>query len=82
MLTARPQPNQSCKEIRLFEVVSSTDWCLLVFGTFSPNLFIDIENTWEAKAKALQAYNCEMNNYPDSRSLESIKNLAKEEEIR
>ncbi|MDB9959462.1 PIG-L family deacetylase [Gammaproteobacteria bacterium] len=74
----RPQPNESCKEIRLFEVASATDYGNpSVTGKFMPNLFISIEDTWEYKLKSLESYNLEMRNYPHSRSINAIKNLAK-----
>ncbi len=78
VLTAfRPQPNELCKELRLFEVASATDYGnSAVTGSFSPNLFIDISNEWPSKVKALEAYMEEMREYPHSRSIQGIKNLA------
>lgn len=78
VLTAfRPLPNENCKEIRLFEVPSATDFGHEnITGKFIPNLFIDISNTWEDKVSALRAYSQELRKYPHSRSIESIKSLA------
>ena len=78
VLTAfRPQPNELCKELRLFEVASATDYGKsAITGSFSPNLFIDISNEWPSKVKALEAYMEEMREYPHSRSIQGIKNLA------
>ena len=78
VLTAfRPQPNELCKELRLFEVASATDYGnSAITGSFSPNLFIDISNEWPTKVKALEAYMEEMREYPHSRSIQGIKNLA------
>tara|TARA_Y100000589_G_C27192135_1_gene645236 strand:+ start:3187 stop:3867 length:681 start_codon:yes stop_codon:yes gene_type:complete len=78
VLTAfRPEPNQSCKEIRLFEISSATDFGNeYITGKFIPNLFIDISSTWDDKEKALLAYKDELKVFPHSRSLEGIKNLA------
>ena len=78
VLTAfRPQPNELCKELRLFEVASATDYGnSAITGSFSPNLFIDISNEWPTKVKALKAYMEEMREYPHSRSIQGIKNLA------
>lgn len=74
----RPQPSEICKEIRLFEVASATDYGNeALTGKFSPNLFVDINETWDAKLMALNAYASEMREYPHSRSIEGIKNLAK-----
>tara|TARA_Y100000768_G_scaffold333755_1_gene274048 strand:- start:197 stop:868 length:672 start_codon:yes stop_codon:yes gene_type:complete len=76
-LTAfRPEPNEICSEIRLFEVPSSTDYALNKFGTFSPNLFIDIKNSWSLKLEALKQYDKELRKYPHTRSYEKIENLA------
>ena len=49
VLTAfRPQPGELCKEIRLFEVPSSTDYGSTALSPrFNPNLFIDISNFWD-----------------------------------
>ena len=44
---------------------------------FVPNLFIDIQKFEKDKVSALQAYSQEMKQYPNSRSVESIMNLAK-----
>ena len=79
VLTAfRPQPSEICKEIRLFEVASATDYGNpAVTGSFVPNLFVDITNNWDSKERALKAYSAEMRDYPHSRSIEGIKNLAK-----
>jgi LmbE family N-acetylglucosaminyl deacetylase len=79
VLTAfRPQPNETCKEIRLFEVASATDFGNpAVTGSFVPNLFVDITKNWATKERALRAYSSEMREYPHSRSIEGIKNLAK-----
>ena len=78
-LTAfRPQPDEKCREIRLFEVASATDYGHgAVTGKFSPNLFISIQDTWHAKLDALMAYGSEMRDYPHSRSLGGLESLAK-----
>ena len=79
VLTAfRPQPEEICKEIRLFEVPSATDYGIdTINGNFSPNLFISIDKeSWNLKSKALGAYDGEIKSYPHSRSMQAIKNLA------
>lgn len=74
----RPQPGEFCRELRVFEVPSATDYGHeSIFERFSPNLFIDITETWPHKLSALKAYSKEIRDYPHSRSLEAIKNLAK-----
>ena len=66
-----------CKEIRLFEVASATNYGNpSITSTFSPNLFVNITNQWPEKADALNAYSAEMREYPHTRSIQGIKNLA------
>ena len=79
VLTAfRPEPNEKCKEIRLFEVASATDYSHpSLTKTFFPNLFVSIQNTWKDKEQALKAYSTEMRSFPHTRSIDGIKNLAK-----
>jgi LmbE family N-acetylglucosaminyl deacetylase len=79
VLTAfRPQPNEKCREIRAFEVSSATDYGhKSVTGSFYPNLFIDISDTWGEKLLALKEYASEMRDYPHTRSFEGIENLSK-----
>ena len=36
-----------------------------------------ISNEWSSKVRALEAYNAEMRDYPHSRSIKGIQNLAK-----
>lgn len=79
VLTAfRPQPGELCKEIRLFEVPSSTDYGSTALSPrFNPNLFIDISNFWDKKLLALKSYDSEMREYPHSRSIDGILNLSR-----
>ena len=78
VLTAfRPQPEETCSELRVFEIPSSTDYShRSINGLFNPNLFIDISSTWNDKEKALNKYGLEIKNEPHSRSIQGIKNLA------
>jgi len=78
VLTAfRPKADQSCKEIRLMEIPSATDYGhQALTGNFTPNLYVNIENQWNAKLLALSAYESEIIEYPNSRSAQGIRNLA------
>jgi LmbE family N-acetylglucosaminyl deacetylase len=77
-LTAfRPQPNEMCREIRTFEIPSATDYG--AFGAsniFVPNLYIDIDNFWDAKLSALKYYGDEIREVPHARSLKGIDALS------
>jgi LmbE family N-acetylglucosaminyl deacetylase len=43
---------------------------------FIPNVYVDIQDTFEKKIKAMKAYKSELKQYPHPRSLEIIKALA------
>lgn len=78
VLTAfRPQPKETCKEIRAFEVPSATDYGHpSVTSIFKPNLYIDISSTWDKKYDALSAYGQELRDSPHTRSHDGIRLLA------
>ena len=73
----RPQANEVYTEIRTMEIPSSTDYSNSQDSNFSPNLFINIKDTWHTKLKALKAYKEEMKESPNSRSYDGLENLAK-----
>ena len=61
----------------MFEVASATDYGHKdITGQFTPNLYVNITETWQQKEKLLHAYHKEMRPYPHTRSIEAIKNLA------
>ena len=74
----RPQPGSTVRELRFFEIPSSTEWqppgSALHFG---PNLFVDITSTLDVKLEALAAYDGEMRAFPHARSVEAIVALAR-----
>ncbi len=76
MTALRPLPDNSVKEIYTFEVLSSTEWSSQFKETFSPNMFVDINEFFDIKIKALQAYSYEMREFPHARSYENIKALS------
>ena len=78
-LTAfRPQHNETWHEIRLFEVPSSTDFGYkAITNSFTPNLYINIADTFNLKIEALKEYDQEIKQYPNSRSYKGLENLAK-----
>ena len=67
------RPVSSVKTIYSFEVPSSTEWGL---EPFTPNVFVDITDTFNEKMKMLEAFKNEMRDYPHPRSVEAIKALA------
>ncbi|MDO3377972.1 PIG-L deacetylase family protein [Geoalkalibacter halelectricus] len=75
MTACRPVPGQKVKEIRCFEVPSSTEWQTPGAAPFIPNLFIDISAVLARKNQALAVYRDELRSFPHSRSLEAIEAL-------
>lgn len=63
------------KKITVMEVLSETDFSK-DGGSFSPNYYVDVTDTLEAKLEAMQLYNTELGEWPFPRSLENIKALA------
>jgi LmbE family N-acetylglucosaminyl deacetylase len=78
-LTAfRPQPNEVWEEIRTFEVASATDYGhKSITKEFTPNLYVDISETWQTKLAALNEYSMEMREPPHTRSFDGLESLAK-----
>ena len=74
----RPLKDECWREIRTFEIPSSTDYGhKSVTNTFNPNLFIDISSYISKKLNALKNYEEEMLAPPNSRSYDGIQTLAK-----
>ena len=77
VLTAgRPCNVDRPREIYTFETLSSTEWQFRNSLTFSPNLYVDIEDTINKKVMAFEKYKSEIRLYPHPRSAQGIKILA------
>lgn len=72
---SRPKPTSSIRQLYHFEVASSTNW---YFGesNFSPNIFVNIEETLDLKIQSLKFYDSEMQDYPHIRSYKAVENQA------
>lgn len=79
LIAFRPSKTQNCKEIRAFEVPSSTDYSVpqLYGREFEPNLYIDISNQWEDKLKSLKCYQSELSNDFPTRSIDGFDVLSR-----
>ena len=79
VLTAfRPQPNEKCKELRLFEVASATDYgSQEITGAFAPNLIVNISDEWPSKVRALEhtAARCVTTRIAVDRGIENLAKL-------
>ncbi len=78
-LTAtRPTPGTGVREVRAYEVPSSTEW---TFGRldspFQPNLFVDIHETLALKQRAMAIYEGEARAFPHPRSPQALEAIAR-----
>ena len=78
VLTAtRPVRGCPVRTLLCFETPSSTEWAARAADAFHPNVYVDITDTYPAKAQALALYQPELRPYPFHRSLEGIEALAR-----
>lgn len=77
VLTAcRPLPGETVRGIYSFEVPSATEWNV-PDKQFTPNIFVDISDTFDKKIEALKAYKSEIRKHPHPRSPESLEMISK-----
>jgi LmbE family N-acetylglucosaminyl deacetylase len=78
LVAARPVGCYTVTEIYCYETLSETEWAA-PFGddAFIPNFFVNIEETYTLKVKALTCFKSQLRKFPNPRSLETIEALAK-----
>jgi LmbE family N-acetylglucosaminyl deacetylase len=81
LVAARPVKDNPTVRLLCYEVASATEWgppC--TDWVFSPNVFVDVHNTLDAKLRALDAYRetfqSEVKPYPHPRSSEAVRIFA------
>ena len=73
----RPGTYPSIKEVRAFEVPSTTEWNF-VRDRFAPNIFVSLtEKQLKKKINAASKYAAEMRDFPHPRSPEYLESLAR-----
>ena len=71
-------PLNLIKEVLCYEVPSSTEWGVPLSGhVFTPNVFLDISETFELKIKAVKQYTEIIKKYPHPRSIKNLQTLAR-----
>ena len=76
-VAVRPYPSQTVKRFLTYYVNSSSEWGgILSSSSFSPNVFVNIEDTIDLKLSSMLEYKTELRDYPHPRSIESMKNSA------
>jgi len=77
LTAARPVPGSTLREVRAFEVPSSTEWAFGRFETvFRPNVFVNIADTLDTKLAAMAVYASESRPFPHPRSPEALRAAA------
>ncbi|MEO6708099.1 MAG: PIG-L deacetylase family protein [Planctomycetota bacterium] len=78
MTALRPMAGSSVRELRVFEIASSTEWAFGRFGgAFRPDVFVDVRKTLQRKLDAMACYDSETRPFPHPRSPEALEALAR-----
>lgn len=73
----RPLHGRRLRELRAFEVASSTEWAFDTSGpAFRPQVFVEVGATLEQKLAAMACYEGEARPYPHPRSARALRALA------
>jgi LmbE family N-acetylglucosaminyl deacetylase len=77
LVAARPVANSTVKEIFTYETVSETEWAIPKGDqVFIPQMFVDIENTFDKKIEAFGCFKSQVREFPNPRSVKSLEALA------
>lgn len=71
----RPVGAYEVERIYAFETPSSTEWNYTYTNPFTPNLYIDVTETLEAKVEGMECYRSESTEFPHPRSAEALRAL-------
>lgn len=78
MVALRPLNNTQLRAIYTYETLSETEWNIPnTVNDFIPNVWSDIETTYEKKIEAMKCYKSQLRVFPHPRSLDAIEALAK-----
>ncbi len=78
MVAVRPKYSFSPSKVYAYETLSETGWNIPnIQNEFIPNAYVDITDYLEKKIAAMNCYQSQLGVYPDARSLDAIKALAK-----
>jgi LmbE family N-acetylglucosaminyl deacetylase len=74
-VACRPTGKESLpEEVYTFEIICSGSYKFS--PSFSPNVFVDISDTWDVKVRAWECYEKESRPFPFPRSIEGLETLA------
>ncbi len=79
VLTAtRPTAGCPVRELLMFEAPSATEWTFQQLEpVFHPTIFMDVEETIDAKIKAMELYKAEVRPFPHPRSADGLRAIAR-----
>ena len=78
MVAVRPKYFPQVKRVYAYETLSETGWnAPSVANEFIPNVWMDITDVLNDKLKALSYYTLQISDFPDPRSIEAVRALAK-----
>ena len=78
MVAARPRSADAPRRIFAYETLSETNWFAPgITPAFIPNAFVDISGTLRRKLNAFSAFESQVKEFPDERSLMAIECLAR-----
>jgi len=77
MVALRPKYDHIVKKIYAYETLSETGWDIPnTVNEFIPTCYIDISDVLESKLEAINIFKSQISDFPNARSLETIKALA------
>jgi LmbE family N-acetylglucosaminyl deacetylase len=78
LVAARPSGSHRVRAIYAYETLSETNWhAPPITPGFHPNIFFDITGSLPAKLQAMEYYASQLKPFPNERSLEAVKALAR-----
>lgn len=78
MVAVRPKGGHIVRKVYSYETLSETEWNVPHNrNAFIPNTYVDIGGQLERKLKALACYQSQLGVFPNPRSLETVRALAK-----
>lgn len=78
LVAARPTGGNTVKKVYSYETLSETEWAApFASDAFIPTYFMNVTTQFEHKLKAMEQFKSQLRPFPNSRSLEAIRSLAK-----
>lgn len=78
LVAARPRNAAAPKRVLAYETLSETNWMAPgITPCFAANVYVDISSTLDSKVAAFEEYRSQKKQFPDERSTEAIRALAR-----